>query len=272
MSERKVINKYISPDYDPSTIKRVRKPASARGQPRIQTIRLMAPYSMRCLSCGEYIYRGKKFNAKKEDTPETYYGVRIFRFHIRCTRCAAVITFKTDPKNADYTAESGATRNYEPWRPDGDGDGDATDEEAELEKAALETDAMQKLEAKTLDAKREMDIADALDNLRSRNAQRAKIDPHTLAARLEARAAEADDDEQPPGASDDDELDAARKVFETGRVRRLADMDEQDDREEEEQVTTISAAPPVFAPAVLPPRKRERGALLGVKLTKKARV
>lgn len=26
------------------------------------------------------------------------------------------MTFKTDPQNSDYTVESGASRNFEPWR------------------------------------------------------------------------------------------------------------------------------------------------------------
>lgn len=41
---------------------------------------------------------------------ETYLGIPIFRFYIRCPRCAQEISFKTDPENADYKAENGATR------------------------------------------------------------------------------------------------------------------------------------------------------------------
>jgi Saf4/Yju2 protein len=32
------------------------------------------------------------------------------------TLCSAEITFKTDPKNTDYSAEHGASRNFERWR------------------------------------------------------------------------------------------------------------------------------------------------------------
>lgn len=43
-----------------------------------QTVRLMAPYSMRCATCGEYIYKGKKFNARKETVQgEEYYGIKV---------------------------------------------------------------------------------------------------------------------------------------------------------------------------------------------------
>lgn len=50
-------------------------------------------------TCGEYIYKGKKFNGRKETVQgEEYYGIKIFRFYIKCTGCSAEITFKTDPK------------------------------------------------------------------------------------------------------------------------------------------------------------------------------
>lgn len=49
----------------------------------------------RCKTCGEYIYKGKKFNARKETVQnEVYLGLPIFRFYIKCTRCLAEITFK----------------------------------------------------------------------------------------------------------------------------------------------------------------------------------
>ncbi|MBV98108.1 Coiled-coil domain-containing protein 94, partial [Eschrichtius robustus] len=68
----------------------------------------------RCKTCGEYIYKGKKFNARKETVQnESYLGLPIFRFYIKCTRCLAEITFKTDPENTDYTMEHGATRNFQ---------------------------------------------------------------------------------------------------------------------------------------------------------------
>ncbi|KAI5085938.1 coiled-coil domain-containing protein 94 [Silurus meridionalis] len=42
----------------------------------------MAPFNMRCKSCGEYIYKGKKFNVWKETVQnELHLGLPIFRNH-----------------------------------------------------------------------------------------------------------------------------------------------------------------------------------------------
>ncbi|CAN8095827.1 unnamed protein product [Discula destructiva] len=174
MSERKVLSKYYPPDFDPAALTRKKRGPKPVG-PKVQTVRLMAPFSMKCTSCGEYIYKGRKFNARKEiPENERYLGIQIFRFYIRCTRCSAEITFKTDPKNQDYTCERGAKRSTEPWR-QVPVDDDETDEQRldrlEAEEAEAERNAMEELEAKTVDAKREMAVADALDEIRTRNAR-----------------------------------------------------------------------------------------------------
>ena len=73
----------------------------------------MAPFSMRCTTCGNYIYHGTNFNARMERAQgEHYLGIRIQRFYVKCTRCSSEITFKTDPKNSDYVIEHGAVRNF----------------------------------------------------------------------------------------------------------------------------------------------------------------
>ena len=76
----------------------------------------------------------------------------------------------------DYTCERGAKRNFEVWRKaDGDDDNHKleTDEERldRLEAEEAERGAMEVLEGKVVDAKREMEIADALDEIRTRNAR-----------------------------------------------------------------------------------------------------
>ncbi|KAG6819229.1 protein CWC16 [Arthromyces matolae] len=167
MSERKVLNKYFPPDFDPDLIPRRKQPRNSQ-----QVVRLMAPFSMRCNTCGEYIYKGKKFNARKETVEgEDYYGIKIFRFYIKCTLCSAEITFKTDPKNTDYSAEHGASRNFEPWREE-----EAVEEEDRLAKLEEEeNNPMKALENRTIDSKREMDILDALQDIRAKNARNERV-------------------------------------------------------------------------------------------------
>ena len=110
MSERKAINKWYPPDYDPSQLPK--KKPKQNGNQTIK-IRMMAPYSMRCLKCDEYIGERRSFNARKEVTQEKYLNTKIIRFYINCPGCNNTITFKTDPKNAGYTPEGGAVRNFE---------------------------------------------------------------------------------------------------------------------------------------------------------------
>lgn len=65
----------------------------------------------RCKTCGEYIYKGKKFNARKETVQnELYMGLPIFRFYIKCTRCLAEITFKVSVFSSFSSINSSETK------------------------------------------------------------------------------------------------------------------------------------------------------------------
>ncbi len=87
------------------------------------------------------------------------------------TLCSAEIAFKTDPKNTDYEAELGASRNFEPWR-----DAKETEEIDRLTKLEEEeNNPMKALENRTVDSKREMDILDALQDIRARNARNERM-------------------------------------------------------------------------------------------------
>ncbi|AGO10476.1 AaceriABR024Cp [[Ashbya] aceris (nom. inval.)] len=116
MSERKAINKYYPPDYDPEQAeKQVRQLSKKLKTMHRDTvsIRLMTPFSMRCLKCSEYIPKFRKFNGKKELLPEKYLDtIKIYRLSIRCPRCNSTISFRTDPNRGDYTMEAGGERNY----------------------------------------------------------------------------------------------------------------------------------------------------------------
>ncbi|KAM3940854.1 splicing factor YJU2 [Leptodactylus fuscus] len=168
MSERKVLNKYYPPDFDPSKIPKLKLPKD-----RQYVVRLMAPFNMRCKTCGEYIYKGKKFNARKETVQnEQYLGLPIFRFYIKCTRCLAEITFKTDPENTDYAMEHGATRNFQAEKL-------IEEEEKRFQKEREEEELnnpMKVLENRTKDSKMEMDILENLQELKELNQRQANVD------------------------------------------------------------------------------------------------
>ncbi|QCE03071.1 CWC16 protein [Vigna unguiculata] len=225
MGERKVLNKYYPPDFDPSKLPRARRPKNQQIK-----VRMMLPMSIRCNTCGNYIYKGTKFNSRKEDViAETYLGIQIFRFYFKCTKCSAEVTMKTDPQNSDYIVESGATRNFEPWR--------AEDEEADKMKQKRDAeemgDAMKSLENRTLDSKREMDILAALDEMKSMKSRHATVSVDDMLEALQRTTADKE-----KRLEEEDETMIKSVVFHNsgGYVKRIRD----EDIEAEEQIDQLS--------------------------------
>jgi hypothetical protein len=309
MSERKVLTKYYPPDFDPSLVGRARKPkGAAAAGPKVQTVRLMAPFSLRCIACGEYMYRGRKFNARKE-TPqgEKYLGIQLYRFYIRCTRCSAEIVFRTDPKNQDYVVERGAKRNTDPWKRGLDGGGveEETDEqrldrlEREMAEAEGEEErnAMAELEAKTEDAKREMAVADALDEIRSRNARLERAQREGEGELLGPLVGVVSPEEEERRRQEEEDAEAARRAFAFARRQEMLEEVVEEDGEGENAglgvdgngvgssgsasgsssaATSTSDSKPSSAaatPEIMPPpsfkrqvkKKKDHAALLGIK-------
>nr|XP_015825235.2 splicing factor YJU2 [Nothobranchius furzeri] len=227
MSERKVLNKYYPPDFDPSKIPKLKLPKD-----RQYVVRLMAPFNMRCKTCGEYIYKGKKFNARKETVQnEHYMGLPIFRFYIKCTRCLAEITFKTDPENTDYAMEHGATRNFQAEKL-------IEEEEKRIHQEREDEELnnpMKVLENRTKDSKMEMEVLENLQELKELNQRQAQVDFEGMIDQyreLEKREKEREKEE--------DERET-KEMLERVLVKRLRDSDSDSEEEEESSSQSKSA-------------------------------
>jgi Saf4/Yju2 protein len=171
MGERKVLNKYIPADFDPALIPRGKKLSSKDGT---VPVRMMLPFSMQCSTCATFLYRGRKYNSKKEAVagPDgRYLGIQRWRFYIKCNHCSRPITFTTDPKNADYEMESGATRNFELNKEKLKEE--AADEEELQESTKL--DPIKALEDRVLDSQREMADLNNLEDIKAMNARHVQL-------------------------------------------------------------------------------------------------
>uniref|UniRef100_A0A915PP15 Splicing factor YJU2 n=1 Tax=Setaria digitata TaxID=48799 RepID=A0A915PP15_9BILA len=167
-TERKVFQKYYPPDFDPSKIPR------AKGQRNRQFVqRVMAPYNMQCDTCHEYIYKGKKFNMRRETAEgETYLGLKIFRFYFRCPNCLAEITFKTDLENCDYQQEHGATRLFEAFKLY-----QQEEKAKETKEEEEKKDPMKMLEKRTKLSRAEMEALGKLEELQETNRRHESYGP-----------------------------------------------------------------------------------------------
>lgn len=192
MSERKAINKYYPPDYDPSQV-----PLKAKGASRApEKVRLMLPFLMKCLLCTEYIAARRKFNARKEVTSERYMGIKIIKFHIKCPRCNNNIVFQTDPKSSGFLPVSGCVRNYQSKATTDSGPKVETEEEifARLEREDVEEAKFQQLQSMRKKnpfwkptEKRQGDAMAALEERLAEQQREQELQDHVM--RLQAQAA-----------------------------------------------------------------------------------
>ena len=225
MGERKVLNKYYPPDFNPEKLIKNKRPKDKQ-----DNVRMMLPMSLRCNTCGNYLYIGTKFNMRKETVlNEDYLGIRIYRFYMKCTCCYAEITMKTDPKNHDYIVEHGGSRNYEPWR-------DAQAAEAtlkEIREQEEEGNAMKFLEHKTYDSKKEMDMLDCLDEIKHMNKRKEQITHDQL---LKA-AFKIEEKQENNNSEDDDKI--INEIFKSRKIKRL--VEEKEEEEALPQITTTDS-------------------------------
>ena len=129
----------------------------------------------------------------------------------------------------DYECERGAKRNFEVWRAS-EGDIRETDEERlnRLEREGMEeegeTTAMEELERKVGDARQEMAVADALDEIRTRNARNERSEKREAGEVVREEM----DEERRRVEREDEERTRRAFVTEGGeRVRRIGVDDEE---------------------------------------------
>jgi hypothetical protein len=230
MGERKVLNRYVPPDFDPKII-----PKFKRDKDKPSEVRTMLPFSMRCETCGEYMGRGKKFNSRKEYCKgEDYMGIRRWRFLVKCCVCNAEISFKTDPKSTDYEIEYGAVRNFEVWK-----DNDAALEQDEKTREQEDQDAMKSLENRTLDSKLEMDVLDTLDEIKAMNQRHERVDTESILKLREEKAAEAAR-VAAGGLTEADEALVKATRFRASQPKTLSDDDDDDDDKDDKEEESSS--------------------------------
>jgi len=181
----------------------------------------------------------------------------------------------------DYECEKGATRNFEIWRESKLAEETEEERLNRLEREEEEKDAMKDLEKKTIDAKTEMQIADALDEIRMRNArnERAEKEGDSSSA-IVGRILNGNDmmiDAERERQDREDE-EAARNAFMTAtgeKIKRIVDdEDVLNSPEDEAQSSSIEAVtnhikanPEVEQPLFkrMIKKKKDFGAALGIK-------
>ncbi|SMN18874.1 similar to Saccharomyces cerevisiae YKL095W YJU2 Essential protein required for pre-mRNA splicing [Maudiozyma saulgeensis] len=254
MSERKSINKYYPPDYNPLEAERAARKLSKKlknTNKDITTIRLMTPFSMRCTKCETFIPKSRKFNGKKELLNERYLNnIKIFRLSIRCPLCSQSISFRTDPKSADYVMENGAIRNFVK-KTDVIGDDRTESIDETLERLAHEQehderekerllnrditniddgnkrrgntgeDKMAALEERLIKIQKEQESAEEIERLRKQNYDRIKNADETFARITNAREKQTESSE--PIEDDSDVERLAEEAFKRNADEKIND-------------------------------------------------
>jgi len=188
MGDHKCMNEYYPPDFDPTKLPRLRS-IPGQGRDKILEIRTMLPWNIRCNTCGHYMHRGTKFNARVEaatDKPKYLDYVTIRRFYMTCTNCISTITFLTDPEAVDYAMEGGATRLFETRRLCATLEA----EEKKAEAEAAKKNPMAALEKRTKDSQREMLLLENLAELTEDRRAKMKLTSDIMLRDIEKSAGE----------------------------------------------------------------------------------
>ena len=205
MAERKAVNKYYPPDFDPAVHGTLNAyhghhPLGNRAR-KLRTegaviMRFEMPFNAWCDVCHTLLARGTRFNAEQRRAGR-YHTTRVYAFTMRCPCCGCQFVIETDPAHADYRAVSGATRKTEEWT-QASSEGPALADEHT--RARLRTDVLFRVEHEQADA------------------ARARAARHALCEAARAQAATARDDYRANAL--------ARRVLRDRRAREAAQQRE----------------------------------------------
>jgi coiled-coil domain-containing protein 130 len=169
MAERKAVNKYYPPEWEPKhgSINKFMGSHPLRDRARklgqgIMIIRFEMPFNIWCGGCGEHIGRGVRYNAEKKHIGN-YFSTKIWNFRMRCHLCSNWIEINTDPEHCDYVVVSGGRRKIETFEP--------TDEDQVIqlkdkeEAKKLEEDPFYKLEHATEDKRKATETVPVIERL-----------------------------------------------------------------------------------------------------------
>ena len=124
MAERKAVNKYYPPEYDPAVhgslnAYRGHHPLGNRVRKKLResgavVVRFEMPFNAWCDTCHTHLARGTRYNAEQRRVGK-YHSTPVYSFTMRCACCGCTFVIETDPARADYRATAGATRKTEEW-------------------------------------------------------------------------------------------------------------------------------------------------------------
>ncbi|KAH7821934.1 putative Coiled-coil domain containing protein 94 [Monocercomonoides exilis] len=222
MAERKVLNKYIPADFDPDVIPKSKMPKNMQF-----AIRMMLPMSIRCKTCGEFMPAGLKINSKQEIVKgDTWMGLRHYRFYMRCPRCAAEFTIKTNMEKDNYVCELNCVPHYTPhWQYQAE-----EEQKAKQERTLQDEDAIKALENRAKDNALEMEMDDVLRETMELNAHRSKMKIDDVLSYLKKLDEERTKKEEEEERKEIDRLiQGAKKIHNVGEVKEEeSDLPEQD--------------------------------------------
>lgn len=157
MADRRAVNKYYPPDWDPSkgSINKYNESHPLRGRASkidegILVVRFEMPFSIWCSGCNNHIGMGVRYNAEKSKIG-SYYTTPIYKFVMKCHLCDNYFEIQTDPSKLDYTISKGARKQVRMADKDDEDQNTVLDLDSAEEAKRRVTDSMFRLEKKVED-------------------------------------------------------------------------------------------------------------------------